>query len=756
MQKVDVIFPDRVVAASEHDTFDNWTFIKWTVRPGDTVYRGQQLAVLKSSVTGAVDHVVAPRAGTLQRLALQNGADITEANVHVAVAVIEFCPHSVVFRGICALCGSDVDVVHFAEETPATNRNSGNVISVGYDEKFLTVSRHVAKSVSASTAEILLRHRKLALVLDLDHTLVHATADLRAMSMLVHSPKTDDVNLKSVVSFSLPDRQSQQPSLATGLKFPLIIPGSPSMHLKLRPNLKTFLERVSSIFQLHIYTMGSRPYADQVARIIDPDNCLFHGRVTSREDFAEGAWNRKKLERLFPCDDSLAVIVDDREDVWIAGNQDNSLTFMPNLVRAAPYFFWNGLEEVYDCTSPTNKTHVPPSHRQAFLPPVAPDGNLSPTSSFSLKLSETTNANGTIKHSPTENLNTEKENGDKAEISETDDQEDGNAEKDTATIDNADFSDKSGSAKNVRVNSETEAQEREMRKTVKEMWDKDVDPEAGKHLLRLAEILEECHRRYFDKASTKLKSSLTNISIPESQSIADTTGADVKEILSGMRSEVLRGCVITFSGVIPLQVNPENAPIWKLAIRLGAECLRIFTKGRTTHMVMPENRRTNTVKYEEALRSGCTFLVTTKWLDDCAINFERREEFKYRVNDTAANKYGQGWEDQDSAAYQWRIRTNFERARSESYDCVRGKVGSKAQREVTGETGTDWNDAARKKARLSTSPRPSNGYANGGPIEQVKESVFEDEEVREEELEAELNAIFDDDDDDDVDAASVM
>lgn len=692
MQKVDVNFPDRVVAASEHDAFDNWTFIKWTVRPGDTVYRGQQLALLKSIVTGAVDNIVAPRAGTLQRLALRNGADITKANVRVPVAVIEFCPHSVVFRGICALCGTDVDVVHFAEEAPPTNRTSANVISVGYDEKFLTVSRHVAKSVSASTAEILLRHRKLALVLDLDHTLVHATADLRAMSMLLLSPKTDDINFKSVVSFSLPDRQSQQASVATGLKIPVINPGSPSMHLKLRPNLKTFLGRVASIFQLHIYTMGSRPYADQVARIIDPENCLFHGRVTSREDFAEGAWNRKKLERLFPCDDSLAVIVDDREDVWIAGNQDNSLTFMPNLVRAAPYFFWNGLEEVYEISEPAGQ-------QNSFV------------------------------------------------------------EKDTATIVNAKVSDKSGSDKNLQINSETEAQEREMRKTVKEMWDKDVDPEAGKHLLRLAEVLEECHRRYFNKASAKLKSSLINISIPESQSIADTTGADVKEILSEMRSEILRGCVITFSGVIPLHINPENAPVWKLAVRLGAECLRGFTKGRTTHMVMPEYRRANTVKYEEALRSGCTFVVTTKWLDDCAINFEHREEFKYRVKDAAANKYGQDWEEQDSVAYQQRIRTNFERARSEFYDA--GQRGLKAKREALRETGTDWNDMARKKARVSTSSRPSNGHTNGGPIELVTQSVFEAEEVREEELEAELNAIFDDDDDDDgnmagdVGAASV-
>jgi TFIIF-interacting CTD phosphatase-like protein len=38
--------------------------------------------------------------------------------------------------------------------------------------------------------------------------------------------------------------------------------------------------------------------------------------VTSREVFPEGNVNKKNIGRLFPSDDSMVVIVDDKEDIW--------------------------------------------------------------------------------------------------------------------------------------------------------------------------------------------------------------------------------------------------------------------------------------------------------------------------------------------------------------------------------------------------------------------------------------------------------
>jgi hypothetical protein len=49
---------------------------------------------------------------------------------------------------------------------------------------------------------------------------------------------------------------------------------------------------------------------------MDPTGTLFAERVTSREDFPEGSVNKKNISRLFPSDDSMVVIVDDKENVW--------------------------------------------------------------------------------------------------------------------------------------------------------------------------------------------------------------------------------------------------------------------------------------------------------------------------------------------------------------------------------------------------------------------------------------------------------
>ena len=58
----------------------------------------------------------------------------------------------------------------------------------------------------------------------------------------------------------------------------------------------------------------------------------------------------RKIQRIIPCDNSLAVLVDDREDVWIA--YEEGYTFVSNLVKAEPCDFWDELNEAYDSNSP--------------------------------------------------------------------------------------------------------------------------------------------------------------------------------------------------------------------------------------------------------------------------------------------------------------------------------------------------------------------------------------------------------------------
>lgn len=41
---------------------------------------------------------------------------------------------------------------------------------------------------------------------------------------------------------------------------------------------------MSEMYEMHVYTMGTREYADAICKIIDPDGKIFGGRVLSRDE----------------------------------------------------------------------------------------------------------------------------------------------------------------------------------------------------------------------------------------------------------------------------------------------------------------------------------------------------------------------------------------------------------------------------------------------------------------------------------------
>jgi RNA polymerase II subunit A-like phosphatase len=98
---------------------------------------------------------------------------------------------------------------------------------------------------------------------------------------------------------------------------------------------------MSKLYEMHVYTAGSRSYANAVCKGIDPKGKYFSERILSRDEsgskfvpvdelvgadaFAGAAV--KNLKRLFPTDQSMVVIIDDRWEVWSHG---------PNLVKVVP------------------------------------------------------------------------------------------------------------------------------------------------------------------------------------------------------------------------------------------------------------------------------------------------------------------------------------------------------------------------------------------------------------------------------------
>ena len=63
------------------------------------------------------------------------------------------------------------------------------------------------------------------------------------------------------------------------------LPGYPVWyHTKIRPGAVNFLKSISELYELHIFTMGSRMYAHTIARMLDPDGKLFAYRIRSRDE----------------------------------------------------------------------------------------------------------------------------------------------------------------------------------------------------------------------------------------------------------------------------------------------------------------------------------------------------------------------------------------------------------------------------------------------------------------------------------------
>ena len=189
----------------------------------------------------------------------------------------------------------------------------------------LTISESEAKSISEADSKKLRESKQLCLVMDLDHTLLHATDDYRAGRFVAEeiiltqngkdessananegskesaeekktAPNPD--NRQDVRSILLPvdlppaqyqqyvhQKQQQQEMLQSQSKehqyklppLPPYLPheqtqGSVSVNLrhyvKLRPHLKEFFNQIQSTYKLSVYTAGTRAYAEQIAVMI--------------------------------------------------------------------------------------------------------------------------------------------------------------------------------------------------------------------------------------------------------------------------------------------------------------------------------------------------------------------------------------------------------------------------------------------------------------------------------------------------------
>ena len=333
------------------------------------------------------------------------------------IGVIVACEHPTVVDGLCVVCGKEI----LTRDNPGFSNASSNNIS--FHSNDVTNARRnlgITMAISASEdqrmaqqdAERLRKQSRLSLVLDLDHTLLHATNDIRARR---HQGRTD------VRTLILPFALEADPRNAVWVQH----------FVKLRPHVREFLEMANEMYEVGVYTAGTRQYAEQVTMLLarhmvnsrmdqteldhlrhriahaeqqfhrqeqqaqkaaaeadqkqeakeegatkrrvrfgestertdavttadlaqlrheleqaelmeqeamDYRQRLFGGRVISRTDTTDLGINVKSLKRVFPCGGSMAVVVDDNENVW-ANAPDNETPGEPpdNMLLVRPY-----------------------------------------------------------------------------------------------------------------------------------------------------------------------------------------------------------------------------------------------------------------------------------------------------------------------------------------------------------------------------------------------------------------------------------
>lgn len=167
-------------------------------------------------------------------------------------------------------------------------------LTLDYIHHGLEVSKEEAERLREETKRKALRAKRLMLVLDLDHTLLHST---RMTDVSEHDAK---------VLHGMLEKQSTDAPMLFHL-------GHMNMWTKFRPGIREFLEKAKALFDLHVFTMGDKLYAKEMAKILDPSGSLFRGRVASSSDANSDMM--KDLDVLLGSDDMM-VILDDTIGVW--------------------------------------------------------------------------------------------------------------------------------------------------------------------------------------------------------------------------------------------------------------------------------------------------------------------------------------------------------------------------------------------------------------------------------------------------------
>lgn len=497
----------------------------------------------------------------------------------------------------------------------------------------LTVSQDEAAKADDEAKRRLLALKKLTLVVDLDQTIIHATVDPTVGDWQKDEDNPNHHAVKDVRSFLLDDDARDKPGCW--------------YYIKLRPNLREFLESVSKMYELHIYTMGTRAYAKHVADIIDPEHKLFGDRILSRTE--SGSMTAKNLQRLFPVDTKMVVIIDDRGDVW---------KWSPNLVKVTPYDFFVGIGDINSSFLPKKPGPRPSPKATATVPPK-PNGGLA--------------EGATEEKAGTQTNGTADPQAEAPSVEELDNSIVSNAsplEQMVAMGESDDLGTREAQTSSQKETVDKQVEERPLLQKQKQLeaedaatesagaakedgdsgnsshsTDESSDSDKPKHnllqdndreLVQLEDSLRSVHTVFYNLYCQSLAAAsggrLAQLRGGQKRKAPSDTSdldlvPDIKEVLPSVKAKVLGGIVIVFSGVVPLGMDVQSTDIAILAKSFGAKIHEDVSR-HTTHLVAARNR---TAKVSNAKKRKIA-IVTPQWLTDSVASWARKEEAQYLLD----------------------------------------------------------------------------------------------------------------------------
>jgi RNA polymerase II subunit A-like phosphatase len=676
--------------------------------------------------------------GTLNSLSVRVGQHITGRTL--VADVEEACKHEVQFGGLCADCGKDMkEVKSYNTTVQGTDRATYNTIHDRHGMHTVLVSKDETERADHEAKRRLLDARQLVLVVDLDQTVIQCCVE-ETIGEWKNDPSNPNYEaLKDVHSFRLPRDDK-------------------TYYVKPRPGLRPFLLEVSRYYEMHVYTMASRDYAEQVMDYIDPDRMIFGTRVLSRDENGQKDMV-KALERLFPADTSMVAIIDDRGDVW---------KWSPNLVKVKAYDFFVGVGDI-------NSSFLPKQHVIEAAKPVKPQAEKS-----------------TKTEEPTTENNVAKEDGEADDGSETPPSTtpttaaglNGAVSAVDLMVSMAEDQDGSTLEEKKHEHDETLANQLAERPLLQKQKILDAAEEAAKDLTdspaveEAAEILKEDGLEKKETTSTdqpKYRHNLLQdddteleylgqnlldvhdafyeqyeqgLSAAESGRVAELRPGqtkkpeihekipDVAVIMNSIKSRVLGDVHLVFSGVVPLGVNIHtyDTVIW--AKSFGAKISENITK-KTTHVIASPERRTAKVR-QAAKKGGRISIVNSGWLFACFSQWIKVDEGPFRIHsDAPAN--GQpalpdSFEDKELGTLS---SSDEEAALTEAEAEDDGGNEGANGTHLSVDTDTDEEELAKYA--------PKDGPEDGSPIEEQEPEEWDD-------IDAELADFMGDSDFDDSDA----